>query len=389
MPLRKIILRVLLGSLAISAIAGATAVLFVDADVLWQIIGTGITTAVGSLFLLAMTRLLDKPKSHVSGLLGICLVILECILVLALIWEVGDGYSSRVEEMFIFLFLTFPVTGALSMIALVFLKHPPARWTSLAIMGSSAVAQIFFIIGAIGQVAPFRDDPWWETGWTILGYGILIAICLLGCFGKNQSPPKNAWQHWHPWPGIMTALTGAGLAIASICGMKGEAVPLFAGATIMACLWAYSTLVLQAKLKPGQRLFGIGTIAVLSVTGLCLELITLDDFVSSSLKEGLARIAAATGILGACGSLALAIMTTLNRRGQHLPADGESLSFSEVELFCPHCRTRQTLPLGKACCKKCHLPIEINVQEPRCEECDYLLVGLTCDSCPECGKIIK
>jgi len=58
-----------------------------------------------------------------------------------------------------------------------------------------------------------------------------------------------------------------------------------------------------------------------------------------------------------------------------------------LNLACPNCGHRQSLPAGAARCAKCRAGIFIELEEPRCE-CGYLLYRLIGDSCPECGRTI-
>jgi hypothetical protein len=89
-------------------------------------------------------------------------------------------------------------------------------------------------------------------------------------------------------------------------------------------------------------------------------------------------------ILTACGTIVtpvLGLIEYLQRRGSR-----ESIpSRVRIELVCPRCRERQTLPAGTARCGKCGLRIDIDVEEPRCV-CGYLLYQLQSEKCPECGR---
>ncbi|MHC4141142.1 MAG: hypothetical protein ACYSUF_04405 [Planctomycetota bacterium] len=98
------------------------------------------------------------------------------------------------------------------------------------------------------------------------------------------------------------------------------------------------------------------------------------------------RLTTASAILTSCGALALAVLARLNRR-----VDFESLTraFADITVVCPRCRKKQSIGLGGAACKFCSLRIEVQVEEPVCRECGYLLYQLTSDVCPECGTAIQ
>jgi hypothetical protein len=61
MALRKLLLRIVFGSLALAALVGAGAVVFAGHDTLWRIVGTCFATAAGAL-------LLDLSVGNLSGL---------------------------------------------------------------------------------------------------------------------------------------------------------------------------------------------------------------------------------------------------------------------------------------------------------------------------------
>ncbi len=94
------------------------------------------------------------------------------------------------------------------------------------------------------------------------------------------------------------------------------------------------------------------------------------------------RLLGALGVTDASASLALVIMTKL-RRVQRI----ESLASAaaELEIVCPRCTTRQTVPAGASRCQACGLKFRIEIEEARCARCDYVLWQLPERRCPECG----
>lgn len=90
----------------------------------------------------------------------------------------------------------------------------------------------------------------------------------------------------------------------------------------------------------------------------------------------------AVGVLDASGSLALLIMAKLR---QVVKAEKLQTAVARVELRCPRCTVMQTVDAGAAKCNACGLKFRIEIEEPRCEKCDYLLWQLPERRCPECG----
>ena len=98
------------------------------------------------------------------------------------------------------------------------------------------------------------------------------------------------------------------------------------------------------------------------------------------------NLAAASGIIASCGSLALLVLARINRNLDRVPVLSE---IKEMTVICPGCRRKQNLPTGDSTCTTCGLKFHIRLEEPRCQKCDYLLFMLQSDRCPECGTIIE
>ena len=71
MPLRKLLLRLMLASLGLAALAGASAVFLAGRELVWRIVVMGISTAVACGLLLATSMLVDGEKSR-PATNGIC-----------------------------------------------------------------------------------------------------------------------------------------------------------------------------------------------------------------------------------------------------------------------------------------------------------------------------
>lgn len=90
------------------------------------------------------------------------------------------------------------------------------------------------------------------------------------------------------------------------------------------------------------------------------------------------------GIAALATTLSLIPLALLNRNPRDAQASG-ALSASGLVLICPRCHLQQTLGFGQSNCRQCDLRFAIEVTEPRCPACQYLLFGLTSSQCPECG----
>jgi hypothetical protein len=72
-----------------------------------------------------------------------------------------------------------------------------------------------------------------------------------------------------------------------------------------------------------------------------------------------------------------------------MPPPSETVASDlELTLVCPRCSLSQSLKTGASRCANCRLRFVIEVEEPRCPKCRYLLYQLTEPRCPECGTPI-
>jgi hypothetical protein len=94
------------------------------------------------------------------------------------------------------------------------------------------------------------------------------------------------------------------------------------------------------------------------------------------------RIMGALGVTDASATLALLIMARLRQveRTQKLES-----AEAQIQIDCPRCMLRQVVPAGPSRCSACGLKFKIEIEEPRCAKCGYLLWQLRERRCPECG----
>lgn len=88
-------------------------------------------------------------------------------------------------------------------------------------------------------------------------------------------------------------------------------------------------------------------------------------------------------ILAGLGTLVTPILVRVQHIDRTTSTESTALSLS---LTCPRCLTTQTLDSGHARCGHCRLKFHIEIEEPRCPKCNYLLHMLTEPVCPECGQ---
>ncbi len=94
------------------------------------------------------------------------------------------------------------------------------------------------------------------------------------------------------------------------------------------------------------------------------------------------RVLGAVGVLDASGTLLLLIVSKLRQLGK---IAGLQSTSARIAFACPRCTESLEVPAGKSNCGSCGLKIALEIEEPRCAKCDYLLWQLPNRRCPECG----
>jgi hypothetical protein len=370
---RQLILRAMLGALALTAVSAVAAVAFSN-SAMWRIAGTTMTGAIVTLIMLRLTTMVDQTRTRWAGLVGTFGVLSVFLLAVGLIWEayrwLPGGWSE--SELLGTAAILVPVTG----FAMAFLKmiHSAnmrvAGWTGLALTALCLVLALFAIWLPWGA----RYDTierLWGTAATVSGMGLLAVAALVG-FGEDR-------RHWR-WAGVLSGVAACWIAIASVWAGEFRHENLLAACIAVAFWVALAIPLRRIDLKREHRWLGHATLAA---GGLAAALWTMLVW---GFDEDLgARAAAACSILTACGVMALGLLARLNRKvdTRDLPSD-----LRNITLFCPRCNKKQTLLLGNSACGACGIKLEIKAEQPSCRECGYLLYGQTAERCPECGTSV-
>src|SRR4051794_4883044 len=84
---RRILLKLMLTSLALAAAAGVLGVLSPGgSELVWRLVWTALVTSIGCALLMAASRLIEKPEMRPSSLVAMSVVLIEYLLGLAMIW---------------------------------------------------------------------------------------------------------------------------------------------------------------------------------------------------------------------------------------------------------------------------------------------------------------
>jgi len=379
MPTRNVILRIMLWSLGLAAATGVLTVFVQSGTVMWRLIGTELCAAVACALLLPCIPMIDRRQTRAGGLLGMAAIVVEFILALMVIWQLPSTLAGvRWEDE---LGSTMLIAGLAVVVLIPLLRlkqqaeHTVAARCGMAVV---VVAASAFLIAAWGTHSYRFGENCAESGAAILCMGAIVAVCLLGMGAATRC----RWR----WLGVLCAVGALALWMGDIWIGAGSDVGFvaFVGLIAASAVVAYAVACRLVPLKATQQWFRDATIGSAALTAVLIELWMIADrhLVDALDAFWLARCTAAAGIVTGCGILALAVLARMNRR---VDFEIESDDLTDITVICPRCRKKQSLPFGDARCGGCGLRISIRIEEPRCPNCEYLLIGLTSDRCPECG----
>ena len=172
-------------------------------------------------------------------------------------------------------------------------------------------------------------------------------------------------------------------------------VQTFVVASIAALAVGLANVLHSLRLEGVQRIVALGTIGMVLLTAAlltCLSFITdgFRDRVDES--ELLVRLIAAGSIVSACGLLAITIFLAANRRAL-VTTSAAVKEIRSVKVTCPRCATKTDAAVGagggRSRCGGCGLIFVLELAEPRCVKCEYNLLDLKGDICPECGTPVS
>lgn len=226
---------------------------------------------------------------------------------------------------------------------------------------------------------------WWPGGLgdpvirAILTTGALLGYYIVGipCADLHER------RQWPPLPLAGLIVCGVGLLMVLVCiwtePTDDMTFPRATGVVaVIAFSLAHTSVLVRVPGGPTQIWLLRGTLAcVWAVAVMCSAAIVLEPK-----DELFFRVFGALGVLDASGSLSLLIMAKLRQIGK---IEKLQTTPARIEIRCPRCATSQVLNAGKSKCTACGLKFTIEIEEPRCANCDYLLWQLPERRCPECG----
>src|SRR3954451_1879768 len=126
-------------------------------------------------------------------------------------------------------------------------------------------------------------------------------------------------------------------------------------------------------------------LSTLTLVGICGATLTLGIW-SGGLEPNFEKFLAVVCIATGLGIVALPLLHKL----AGLPPPSETVAVDlTMAIVCPRCALSQMVTAGPSRCQRCRLRFVIEIEEPRCPTCGYLLFQLTEPRCPECGHTLS
>ncbi len=400
MDIRRIVLRISLGFLGLTALSAVLLVLSPGGRFSEMLIFSGLVVTVAGGLAIPMATWTGRPDRRWGGVAGLAFLSTQIVLCMLAIWAPVLPLAPPPETagwLSLVLLFCAPslVLGGIGISGL----QRAAGWTAI---GSAIGLLLVGLVDAVGWGGPF---VWpYQRGaeqLRFISFGLLFAggaaaFSLLvrppapRSASIGQAEPSSAFGRNWPRFGLYLAVVGFVLlaVLVSMFGNDdqwGPGVEEFAISIPSSVLgFAYAFGIANALFLP--RLDGVGSLVrgATVAAGFLAALLLTFAFQTDGMEPFPAALGA-TFIVLVCGSIAVILLARF-RNEPVMVTDATVLQ--SIDLVCPRCKHAATVPLGKSACRGCGLRFAIEVEEPRCSGCGQLLVGVRGDQCPECGQTI-
>ncbi len=223
------------------------------------------------------------------------------------------------------------------------------------------------------------------VNWRLIVTDLAISLFSLTCLGASIPRHRNAWRFCTPGT-FITGSVGLVLSLVAIWDLVDYPFSSLLDRGWGLCLLWSIALPVMSLLAMTQ--FSNWVRWARRVTLTLIGVLAIQASLAIILRMGSdigARVMIANAILATLGIVSLPILQKLY--GTKNTPDPVSTKL-EMEIICPRCASHQTITVGDSACGNCHLKFHLEIEEPRCAGCGYLLYKLTSSRCPECGRAI-
>ncbi len=212
---------------------------------------------------------------------------------------------------------------------------------------------------------------------------LAVGFCSLSSLGCAIPLERGKWRVLMI-AGLVCALAGLTLNLLMIWDGLDSSWPL---GEVLGVLVVWAVAIPHMGLLGLTRFAGPAAFlrhAVLALIVVLAAILTVGFFTSPLTISW--RVVGVLSILIALGTIGLPILQfTIGLK----PPPRLETTASEIELVCPRCAEQQTVKAGKSACRRCRLVFTVEIEEPRCPQCGYLLYRLASPQCPECGTAVN
>ncbi len=342
---RGICLRTILWLLGAAALLGVLSVLTSSFEVVGRVAATTAVTAIAAGLLWPFLSRFDEDKHWRVGAFGVVSVIIAYLLGMPSIWEFGY----RGEES-AFSGLTVALMMPVGLVAMHFSSAQQTRIAGFFSILLYAASTALFLLAIWSEVDWLWSERLFASGWVLLGFGLLAVVTAIHAGVGDR-------RHWR-WIGFGAASMAAMMCLSEVWNWGSTDEDWIVAVTSIAVVVAHANLAMLAPLRSGQVWWKYATIVAAVVTAASFDADLLLDLGPSRGISTLGRIALASGILASTGTLALLILTRLNRSGTFDSTAGPPTC---IELRCPRCGKSRTSPFGVSVCDHCGQELDVTL----------------------------
>lgn len=334
----------------------------------WQL--AIITAIVGAVVAIA-GHTFEKRRLRVSAVMTIILALASYLMLVGLYvlqsFDHGDWYFERLYKLF--QALLYAGVPAVAMVRL--LHYPTRRLAGIAGLVLSGGVFAFIVMGIISYDT-YRHNRLEDMGYWLGPYLLIIVANMVGVTSRSI-------LNWR-WIGVIFTLIAYAFCVKAIFSPQPSDWPLdLTWFTVASVVLGYTNVAFRTSLEPAWRWMRWVGIALITVTGaLVIRSVTLSSF-----GESETRVINIVGTLALGVSLAIYLIKRMYRKPVRIVAPASLIP--TINATCPACQCNQNLSVGDSACQRCGLLFSIQVIEPRCLNCGYLLYRIDSAQCPECG----
>jgi hypothetical protein len=348
---QKLLFKVMLWSLGVTAVLGVAAVLTASFDTVGRVTATAFLTSAVAAFLGQAAVRLEQSASAVK--LAQAGAILFFVFALCGIWKVGNEGKAWGTALICLGSLTVAASGW------AIRRQSDYRYTGLIAAAASFVSGVCWLIGVWSDQF---DTNIVVTGCAIAAWSAAAAICLVGL----GTEPSRPWR----WIGIGAAIAGLLLseyAIYRNLNQKWVTDWLFVIGSIVVVV-IHAVLCYASRSAPQQLTIRLVAIASTIFTALLADLIVLQELQGDHF---ILRLTIATAIVASTSTIATAFIIQRTSKKSRLEETvagrspdtrtGPTAEYKSLYIECPECHQRSQLPVGSSTCPHCNLGFTIQI----------------------------